>query len=171
MPLRPALFTLALLAAMPAAARDREASAVVIDPGATAPAPDVKLSERGRSFAPLHSTLLGQGGVARLDLSGALSIRNASATSVLMVEKIDYRNGAGDLIESYLAEPVFLKPYAAMQVVIAQGDVRGGVGASFTVDWSVAPGADAPEIDAAMAGFVGTRSFSFVSPGRRVSRP
>jgi hypothetical protein len=88
-----------------------------------------------------------------------------------MVEKIDYRSGTGQLVESYLAEPVYLKPYASMQVVIAQDDVRAGVGASFTVDWSISPSADEPVIDALMASFVGTRSYSFLSPGRRVSRP
>jgi hypothetical protein len=165
-------FALSLLAALTSAqARGRETPAFVIDPEAAAPAPEQKPSSHGRTFVPLHSTLVGQGGVTRLNFSGSLSIHNPSAASVLMVEKIDYRSGTGQLVESYLAEPVYLKPYASMQVVIAQDDVRAGVGASFTVDWSISPSADEPVIDALMASFVGTRSYSFLSPGRRVSRP
>jgi hypothetical protein len=152
-------------------ARDKDPSAVVIGLEATAPAPEQKPTSRGRTFVPLHSTLIGQGGVTRLNFSGTLSIHNPSAATPLMVEKIDYRSGSGELVESYLAEPVYLKPYAAMQVVVAQDDVRAGVGASFTVDWSTPPGADEPVIDALMASFIGTRSYSFLSPGRRVSRP
>jgi hypothetical protein len=160
-----------LAAALPADARDRDPPSVIISPEATAPAPEQKPGNRGRTFVPLHSTLLGQGGAARLNFSGTLSIHNTSATNVLAVEKINYRSGTGQLVESYLAEPVYLKPYAAMQVVIAQDDVRAGVGASFTVDWSTLTGADEPVVEAAMASFVGTRSYSFLSPGRRVSRP
>lgn len=161
-----------LLAAAAAQSRDRDPPpSVIIAADATAPAPEQKPTNLGRSFVPLHSTLIGQGGVTRLNFSGALSIHNTSATQTLAVEKIDYRSGSGEIIESYLAAPVYLKPYAAMQVVIAQEDVRGGVGASFVVDWATPPGGDEPIVEAVMASFVGTRSYSFLSPGRRVSRP
>lgn len=163
---------LALAPAGAAQARDREqASAIIVGTDATAPAPQQKPASLGRSFVPLHSTLMGQGGMTRLNFSGALSIHNSSATQTLMVEKIDYRSGAGQIVESYLVEPIYLKPYASMQIIIAQDDVRAGVGASFTVDWATQPGADEPLIEAVMASFVGTRGYSFLSPGRRVSRP
>jgi hypothetical protein len=161
----------ALFAADAVSSRDRDQSAVIVSPEATAPAPEQKLSNLGRSFVPLHSTLIGQGGVTRLNFSATLSIHNASATHVLAVQQIDYRSGSGQLVESYLPAPIYLKPYASLQVIIAQDDVRAGVGASFTVDWGAAAGADEPVVDALMASFVGTRSYSFLSPGRRVSRP
>lgn len=166
---------LALLALAPVGAaqsRDREQpSAIILGAEATAPAPEQKPTNLGRSFVPLHSTMVGQGGLTRLNFSGALSIHNSSASQVLMVEKIDYRSGAGQIVESYLSAPIYLKPYASMQIIIAQDDVRAGVGASFTVDWATQPGADEPLIEAVMASFVGTRGYSFLSPGRRVSRP
>ena len=119
------------------AARSPSAQPVIVSPDATTSAPAEKLGLRGRTLIPLHSTLIGQGGVTRLNFSGALSIHNASATNVLAIEKIEYRSGSGQLIESYLNEPIYLKPYASLQVIIAQDDVRGGTGASFTVDWSI----------------------------------
>lgn len=161
----------ALLAANPAYPRDREQPRVIVSPEATTLAPEQKLTNLGRNFVPLHSTLMGQGGVTRLNFSGTLSIHNASATHVLAVQAIDYRDGDGQLIERYLEAPVYLKPYAAMQIVVAQEDVRAGVGGSFTVDWATPAGADEPVVDAVMASFVGTRSYSFLAPGRRVSRP
>lgn len=154
-----------------AASRDRDQSPVIVSAESKASAPEQKPTNLGRSFVPLHSTLIGQGGLTRLNFSGALSIHNTSATQTLTVEKIDYRAGTGGVVESYLSEPIYLKPYASMQVIIAQDDVRAGVGASFTVDWATAPGADDPVIEAVMASFVGTRGFSFLSPGRRVARP
>lgn len=160
-----------LTLAQPALSRDKENPAVIISAEALAPAPEQKLTALGRTFVPLHSTLIGQGGVTRLNFSGSLSIHNASAVDVLAVQKIDYRSGTGQIVESYLAEPIYLKPYASVQVVIAQEDVRAGVGASFTVDWATPPGGDEPTIEAVMAAFTGTRSYSFIATGRRVSRP
>jgi len=161
----------AVLLALPAAAKHPSHQPVVVSPDATAQAPTQKLAGHGRTFVPLHSTLVGQGGVTRLNFSGELSIHNTSASNALAVEKIDYRSSSGELIETYLSEPVYLKPYASMQVVIAQDDVRGGTGASFTVDWSTIDAADEPVIEAVMASTVGTHSFSLISGGRKVSRP
>ncbi len=154
-----------------AEARDKPHPSVIVSPGATIAAPEQKPASRGRTFVPLHSTLIGQGGFTRLNFSGALSIHNASATNTLAVEKIEYRDGAGKVIEAYVDEPIYLRPYGSMQIIVAQEDVRAGVGASFTVDWAIPPGSDEPTIEAVMASFVGTRSFSFLSPGRRVARP
>jgi hypothetical protein len=177
-PLSPALPVLALVLAWSVFATECAARSplpaaqpVIIGPDATTSAPQEKLAVHGRTFIPLHSTLLGQGGVTRLNFSGALSIHNASATNVLAIEKVEYRNGAGQLIESYLNNPVYLKPYASLQVLIAQDDVRGGTGASFTVDWSTVEGADEPLIEAIMTAFTGPHSYAILSPGRRVSRP
>lgn len=150
--------------------RDKDNPAIIISPESVAPAPEHKPTNLGRTFVPLHSTLIGQGGVTRLNLSGSLSIHNASATDLLAVQKIDYRGGSGQIVESYLSEPIYLRPYASMQIVIAQDDVRAGVGASFTVDWATPPGGDEPAIDAVMAGFAGTRSYSFIATSHRVSR-
>lgn len=161
----------ALMFAPAALSRDKENPAIIISPEAMAPAPEQKPTNLGRSFAPLHSTLIGQGGVTRLNFSGSLSIHNASGVNTLAVQRIDYRSGTGQIVESYLAEPIYLKPYASMQVVIAQDDVRAGVGASFTVDWATPPGGDDPIIEAVMAAFTGTRSYSFIATGHRVSRP
>ncbi|QGM96044.1 DUF3124 domain-containing protein [Methylocystis parvus] len=167
------LLALGLLLALPSAARarDKEASAVNMPAGAAASAPEQKLANKGRTFVPLHSTLIGHGGVTRLNFSGTLSIHNASGTNVLAIDRIDYRSGAGDVVETYVSEPLYLKPYASMQIAVAQDDVRAGVGASFTVDWSTPAGSDDPVVEAAMASFVGTHSYSFLSSGRRVARP
>lgn len=178
MPLSLCLRVLALGAALNAVAvesqaRDRPQTAqpLIVSPDATAPAPTQKLAVRARTFVPFHSTLIGQGGVTRLNFSGALSIHNASAKNVLAIDKIEYRNGSGELIESYVSDPIYLKPYASLQVIIAQDDVRGGTGASFTVDWSTVEASDEPLIETIMASFTGPHSFTLLSTGRRVSRP
>jgi len=85
--------------------------------------------------------------------------------------RIEYRNGSGQLVETYMTDPIALRPYGSLQVLIAQSDIRGETGASFTVDWSTFDRADDPVIEALMAASIGTQGYSFLSPGRKVSRP
>ncbi|RAI36969.1 DUF3124 domain-containing protein [Rhodoplanes roseus] len=160
----------ALLAAAPGPALAAE-QAVMILPDATAPVPAGEPAEKGRTLVPLHSTVIAGGGRTRLNFSGLLSIHNASETGVLVVEAITYRDQAGRLIERTLDKPVGLKPYASMQVLIAQEDVRGGIGASFVIDWSSPQAGDEPLVEAVMVAVQGTQGYSFISTGRRVTRP
>lgn len=144
---------------------------VIVPAGATIAAPASGLPMRARSLIDAPSSLIGQGGATRLNFSGALSVRNASGLHPLAIERIDYRNGAGELIEAYVSAPIVLRPYASLQIVVAQDDLRGGPGASFTIDWSGPEGGDEPQIEAFLASFIGTQSYSFTTLGRRVTRP
>lgn len=145
--------------------------AVLVAPEAVAPVPAGTPAARGRVLVPLHSTVIAGGGRTRLNFSGLLSIHNASERHVLVVDAIEYRDSAGRLVERSLEKPAALKPFASLQVVIAQEDVRGGIGASFVVDWSSPEAIDEPVIEAVMVAVHGTQGFSFVSTGRRIARP
>ena len=127
---------------------------------------------RGRLYVPAHSSLMIRDGTTRLDLSVTLSIQNTSDTGTLVIERIDYFNVAGQLVEKYLPTPIALKPYGAIQIVVPQEDIRGGLGANFIVDWSSPETIDEPFVEAIMiGGGPGTQGYSFVSVGRKVSRP
>jgi hypothetical protein len=160
---------MALLAGTSGAAAAEQA--VLIVPDATAPVPAGTPAVRGRVLVPLHSTVIAGGGRTRLNFSGLLSIHNASDRHLLVIDAVEYRDQAGRLVERTLAKPVALKPYASMQVVIAQEDVRGGIGASFVVDWSAPETIDEPVVEAVMVAVHGTQGYSFVSTGRRIARP
>ena len=100
-----------------------------------------------------------------------LSIHNTSEKGILVIERIDYFNVAGQLIEKYLPRAIALKPYGAVQIVVPQEDIRGGLGANFIVDWSASETIDEPIIEAIMIGGPGVQGYSFISVGRKVSRP
>jgi hypothetical protein len=126
---------------------------------------------RGRVYVPAHSSLLVREGNTRLDLSVTLSIHNTSEKGTLVIERIDYFNVAGRLIDKYLPRMIALKPYGAIQIVVPEQDIRGGLGANFVVDWSSPQTIDEPIIEAVMIGGRGTQGHTFVSVGRKVSRP
>ncbi|WP_141343433.1 MULTISPECIES: DUF3124 domain-containing protein [unclassified Bradyrhizobium] len=126
---------------------------------------------RGRIYVPAHSSLLVRDGSSRLDLSVTLSVQNTSETGTLVIERIDYFNVDGQVIDRYLPRAIALKPYGAIQIVIPQQDIRGGLGANFVIDWSSPEAIDEPYLEAIMIGGPGTQGHSFVSVGRKVSRP
>lgn len=128
------------------------------------------LTVRGRLYVPAHSSLLIRDGNTRLDLSVTLSIQNTSE-KLLVVERIDYFNAAGELINRYLPSAIALKPYGAIQIVVPEQDVRGGLGANFIVDWSSPETIDEPFVEAIMMGGPGSQGYSFASTGRKVNRP
>jgi hypothetical protein len=126
---------------------------------------------RGRVYVPAYSSLLVGSGKNRLDLSVTLSIHNTSEKGTLVIERIDYFNVAGQLIDKYLPRTIALKPYGAIEIVVPQEDIRGGLGANFIVDWSSPETIDEPIIEAIMIGGPGVQGYSFISVGRKVSRP
>jgi len=126
------------------------------------------LTVRQRVYAPIYSSLIGGGGVARLDLAATLAIRNASDSLPLVVERIDYRDTGGQLVQAYLSAPIAIRPFGTVEILIRTNDLRGGTAASFIIDWAASGPIAEPVIEAVMAGASGTRGFMFPVPGRPV---
>ena len=142
-----------------------------VSPESVAPVSKASPAVRGRSFVPLHSTVIAGAGRTRLNFSGSLSIHNTSARHVLVIDAIEYRDAVGQLLQNYVPQPIGLRPFASVQIAIAQEDTRGGIGPSFVVDWSLPEATDEPAIEAVMIASHGTQGYSFVSPARRLIRP
>jgi Protein of unknown function (DUF3124) len=134
-----------------------------------APAPDTTtLNLRQDVYVPVYSSIFGGAGLARLDLSVTLSIRNASESMPLVVERIDYYDTAGAVVERYLRTPIAIRPLGTIEIFIPIEDVRGGTGPNFIVRWAATGAIAEPVIEAVMTGASGTRGFAFVVPGRPV---
>lgn len=124
-------------------------------------------------YIPGYSTIRVMSGRGRIDLATTLSIHNTSRDRPLMLEKVDYHNTDGSLIQAYLDEPVALKPLGTIEIFVAREDRRAGAGANFVVDWAADSPISEPVIEAVMIGTKGNATYSFVSPGRpeRIARP
>jgi hypothetical protein len=134
--------------------------------------PDVAtLPQKGATYVPVYSSIRFGSGKTSLDLAVTLSIHNASETSVLMLERIDYFDTAGSLVERYLPKPIALRPFATVEVFVPKEDLRGGSGANFYVVWATADTAPEPILETVMIGAVGNTSYSFVSQGRTIRTP
>jgi hypothetical protein len=127
-------------------------------------------SETGRSYVPVYSSVMAGGGKTKVDFAVTLSIHNTSERDPLIISRIDYHDTSGALTQAYLNEPIAVRPFGTIQIVVAQEDMRGGLGANFIVDWQNRNPGTQPAVEAVMIANIGTQSFSFLSTARRVAR-
>ncbi|MEA2897960.1 MAG: hypothetical protein QOJ84_3575 [Bradyrhizobium sp.] len=130
--------------------------------------PSEKLGVTGSFYVPAYSSVSLSEGRLRADFSVTLNIHNASETRPLVLRRIAYFDTNGKPVQSYLKEPVALKPFATIEVFIPTTDVRGGTGANFIVDWAADGPIAEPVIEALMLGGLGAGQYAFISQGRPV---
>jgi hypothetical protein len=128
--------------------------------------PSENLGVSGAFYVPVYSSVSMSQGKLRAEFSVTLSIHNASETRPLVLRRIAYFDTSGKLVESYLKEPVALKPFSTVEVFVPVTDVRGGTGANFVVDWAATGEIAEPVVEALMFGGLGSGHYAFISQGR-----
>jgi hypothetical protein len=129
-----------------------------------------ELSAKGTIYVPAYSRVYGAttGTSKLIEFSTTLRIDNTSATKPLVIERIEYYDTAGKLVQTYLGQPVALRPFGTIEIVIPAEDVRGGFAANFIVAWAANGPIAEPMVEAVMIGSQDNTSYSFVSPGRPI---
>lgn len=128
--------------------------------------PKEELAVSGGFYVPAYSSVAMSQGKLRVDFSVTLSVHNASEARLLVVKRIAYFDTAGRMVESYLKQPVALKPLATVTLFIPTDDVRGGTGANFLVDWAATGEIAEPVVEALMVGGIANAHYAFISQGR-----
>lgn len=136
--------------------------------GSLTEVPKQRLPLKGSVYVPAYSSVSLSQGKVRADFSVTLSIHNVSEDRPLVLTRIAYFDTSGKLVESYLTNPIALKPFATVEIYIAVTDLRGGTGANFVVDWAAAGEIAEPVIEALMLGGIGNGHYAFISPGRTI---
>lgn len=136
-----------------------------------APPDGAQLTRHQSVYVPVYSSVADAGGQKRLDFSVTLSIRNVAENAPLVLERIDYHDTAGRLVQHYLQQPVAVRPLGTVEIFIPTDDVRGGTGAKFIVGWAAAGAMPAPVIQAVMVGGVANRSYALTTEGVPIAAP
>jgi hypothetical protein len=122
------------------------------------------LTNRGDVYVPVFSTIRIGAGLTKLNLAVTLSIHNASDSEPLVINRIDYFDTSGTLIQQYVSKPVALRPFGTVEIFIAADDVRGGTGANFLVTWAAKGSIAEPVVEAVVGNFMGTGGVAFSHP-------
>lgn len=120
-------------------------------------------------YVPSYSRVLTQEGRSE-PLASTLVVHNVSRQSKIRVERVDYYDRAGQLLETLVSEPVELTPFGSMNALVPIGSVGDGIGANFIVTWSSEEPVLPPIVEAIMVGGSGTQGISFTSRGRVLSQ-
>lgn len=117
-------------------------------------------------YVPIYSEIPYGDQHRTLNLSATLSIRNTDRTQSLTLKRVDYYNSKGNLASAYLTEPCILKPMASLEFIVKESDRRGGISASFLVEWTGASPLSPPVVEAIMISTASAQGISFSSPAR-----
>lgn len=97
-----------------------------------------------------------------------LSIRNTDFKEKLYIDKVEYYDNDGNLIDDYIKSPLVLKGMASTNFVIKQSDKRGGSGANFIVKYHSEKPINEPIVESVMVGVFGTKGLAFNSRATKI---
>lgn len=117
-------------------------------------------------YVPVYSHIYYQNHQRTIDLAATLSIRNTDGDQAIWIDAVLYYDSDGNLVRSYLTEPLHLGAMASTAFVVDEDDRTGGVGANFIVAWSSEAQPTPPVVEAVMISAASAQGISFVSVGR-----
>ncbi len=99
-------------------------------------------------------------------LTATLSIRNTDTENSLTLEKVNYYDSKGKLLEKYLTKPIVIGPLGSTRYIVQESESKGGSGAKFLIDWNAETGVTEPIVESIMIGTKMQQGISFISRGR-----
>ena len=133
------------------------------------PQSTVALSSGETIYVPIYSKIISGPKAREFQLSAMLSLRNTDPNHAITINKADYYDSTGKLIEKYLKEPLVLKPMASEYIFVNQYDTKGGEGANFLVQWQSAQKVNQPIIEGLMLSLYHGQGVSFRCPGQIIT--
>lgn len=117
-------------------------------------------------YVPVYSHIYQQDQQRTFNLTTTLSVRNADPFRSFTLLEVNYYDSKGNLIQQYIDTGVDIDPLASTSYVIEERDLRGGVGASFLVEWESEEPMIPPVLEAINISTSGQQGVSFLSVGR-----
>ncbi len=117
-------------------------------------------------YVPVYSSIFYDDSSHTYDLTATLSVRNVDTEKSIVLVRADYYNTNGDLLKSYIADGLRLKPFQTVHIVINESDKSGGTGANFVVQWVSRSTANSPIVEAVMISTRAQQGISFTTTGR-----
>jgi hypothetical protein len=124
------------------------------------------LSSGETLYVPVYSNVYSGPKANPFQLATMLSIHNIDPKYSITVVKADYYDSNGKFVESYIKNPITLKPFAHTFVYLKEYDTRGGPGANFIVKWRAEKEVNQPVVEALMLG--AREGVSFLTSGQSI---
>jgi hypothetical protein len=120
-------------------------------------------------YVPAYSSVFISDRAQSFNLAVTLSIRNTDRSLPIVVTSASYHDQDGQLVRDYIKKPLRIGPMASTEFFVTESDTKGGVSASFLVEWVAEHNVSAPLVESIMVGTATTQGVSFTCPGRVVA--
>ena len=127
------------------------------------------LSKGESVYVSIYSNVYSGVKLHALELSGMLSIRNTDPKYSISIQKADYYDSKGELLERYITQPLKLKSLESTHFLVKVSDKRGGPGAKFIVKWQSDHKVNQPIIEGVMLSTRAQQGISFICPGKVIT--
>jgi 5,10-methenyltetrahydromethanopterin hydrogenase len=121
-------------------------------------------------YVPVYSSIYYRDSTKVYNLTVTLGIRNTDTANDIFIKEINYNNSQGENVMKFLKKPVRVKPLETFDLVIAEDDTTGGIGANFIVKWISKSPVQSPIIEAVMISIRQGVGISFVEQGRVIKK-
>lgn len=129
---------------------------------------DLRIVTGQTLYVPAYSeVLLGQD--RRHQLVVTLAIHNTDLDAPIILQSVRYYDTSGELVRSYVVDPIEVSPLATTGFLIEERDTTGEWGANFIVEWVAEEPVSEPIVEAVMVSRSGTQGISMISLGRVIS--
>lgn len=132
--------------------------------------PDSSVVSGEYVYVPVYSSIYYRDSTKVYNLTVTLGIRNIDTANDIFIKEINYNNSKGDNVKRFLEKPIRLKPLETFDLVIAEDDTSGGIGANFIVKWVSQSPVQSPVIEAVMISIRQGVGLSFVESGRVIKK-
>lgn len=127
------------------------------------------LSKGESVYVSIYSNIYSGVKLHALELAGMLSIRNTDPKYSIFIQKADYYDTKGNLLERYITQPLKLTSLESTHFLVKVSDKRGGPGAKFIVKWQSDHKVNHPIIEGIMSSTRAQQGISFICPGKTIS--
>lgn len=125
----------------------------------------------GSSYLSTYSEIYERNEFRTHKLTATISMKNISSEDSVFITRADYYNTKGEMIRSYLDDPIYIEPLETIEIVIAQEDRQGGTGANFIFEWATKNRENEPLFEAIMISTSGQQGISFTTQGIKREGP
>lgn len=127
-----------------------------------------KIKDKGSTYLAVHSQVYSKNAHTMVGLTVTVSMRNTSLTDSAYVLSAKSYDTHGEMIRSYIENPIFILPMETLEIVIPELNIDGGAGGNFIFDWATTNSKFEPIFDAVMISTLGQQGLSFSTQGTRI---
>lgn len=117
-------------------------------------------------YVPVYSYISSDNNTEGIDLENIVSIHNTDCKNSIIINLVNYYNSDGELITSYLEQPIEILPLGSKNFVVPKTQTRQGASASLIVEWVAQEKVSEPIVEAVMISSVAPQGVSWVSQGQ-----